>query len=466
MRSLYLLFPLFVFSCTLIPKYEPPCTIVPCEWHSCLSSGMDDSVTDGFLWWKSLTDPLLDSLIERAACQNLDLSIATSRILQARIESADGLKLALPHIDGSMNYGALHYNHDTLKDFLGLKKRSISDKNNLNFFEIGFDAKWEIDLLNLGKSERNRLKAQLEASCWNYYHVWVILSSEIAKNYIDLRGQQLRLILLEKAYDAQKEIFQLSKDLYKTGFTDPTIFMQAEEQMGSLSAEKLDVELSITQAIHRLSILLGLQPCELFEELKTAASLPTIPYHKPLGIPSGILRRRPDILRAERNLAQSSESVSTTIVSLFPRLTLRGFIGNITSFKSNSFTAFGGLKILAPIFNSELIKQNIQLEKAKAKEAFYEYQKTVLSALEETENALASYHAGVGKERLFANIVHSKQEEYQFSSQLYQTGWKNYLDVLSARRALISAEEKFLQTQVELLLDYITLYKTLGGGWE
>lgn len=455
-------------GCMVGPKYTaPPQLDIPCEWHSPLSPGMEAEQSNCFLWWESLGDPLLNSLIERAAVQNLDLYLACTRILEARAEEKGGEADLYPHIDGSATYGHVQYNKNVLNRILDTENsHHKGGKRNLNFFEFGFDAEWEIDLFGMRAHEINALKAKIEASQEDFCHIWVTLAAEIVKNYIELRSLQHRLDVIYKNIRTQNETLKLTTSLITAGFASSIDEFQAKEQLNTLSAEKPLIQLAIDKTIHRLSILVGYNPNALFCELYEPHDLPMLPYEKPVGIPSELLRRRPDIKKAERELAAATERVGSAVAALFPRLTLEGFIGNIGTFCSNGLTWFSGSQLLLPIFNSKLLQQDIDYNKIKARQAVIQYQKTVVEALEEAENAIAAFHYELNRNHQLAEARKASQEAYQLTYQLYTNGFKNYLDVLVTNRSLLAADEAYLKSQSDLLFNYIALYKALGGGWD
>ncbi|WP_068470271.1 efflux transporter outer membrane subunit [Candidatus Protochlamydia phocaeensis] len=476
MRSFWPLTTLFLAvltGCNQAPLRDelPEMDNIPCSWEMSCSDGMHEGPLDQFLWWESLNDPMLNFLIQRASQQNFDLSIAAMRVLEARQEQKAGDAKLYPHIDGSLTAGHLYFSKEALlKGLLRDVKHKKSIDRNVNFFEIGFDAEWEIDLFGATAHEINALRAELEAAEENLGDVWVTLSAEIARNYIELRSAQQRLALLEANLSSQQDTIHLTKALLHIGQASDIDLKQAEDQLVQLAIQKPLLDLAINKSIHRLSILLGYAPNELACELKVPASLPLLPCDKPIGIPSELLRRRPDIRRAERQLAAAAERVDAAIASLFPRFSLRGFVGDISTqlhslLNPSSTTYFIAPQLLAPIFNSKLIQQNIDYNKIKTREALYSYQKTVLEALEETENAIASFHYELERYRALADAVKANQDTYALMMQLYERGVKSYLEVQTANRSLLSSQDAYLQSQVNLLLHYISLYKALGGAW-
>lgn len=467
----FVFFSLLASCCTVGPKYAVPDLEVPCEWHSA-PKDMQTAPIACFQWWKSLDDPLLTSLIERAAQQNLDLHIAATRILEARTATLAKQGDRLPHIDASMNYDHVYYSKDALtKGLLGTAcplKRHV--KRNVDFFEIGFDADWEIDLFGMTAHESQAAKAEEEASEEIYNDSWVRLSAEVARNYIELRGLQQRLVLINDAIEAQNSAVALTQELVKRELVDEINLSEAQAAESSLAAEKPLIELGISKAIYRLSILLGYSPGDLFCELNNAGCLPNFPAEMAIGMPSELLRRRPDIRRAERQLAAATERVGSAIAALYPRFSLRGFIGDISThagsiFNPASATWIAGPQLLIPIFNSKLLLQDVELNKISTKRALLEYQKTVLEALEEAEIAIATTHSAAEQSQHIEEALQAKQRVLELTMQLSDRGVKDALDVLAAKRAVLATNETYIQSQTNLLLAYIALYKSLGGAW-
>lgn len=349
---------------------------------------------------------------------------------------------------------------------LGTSRHHKKGNRNLNLFEAGFDADWEIDLFGYNAHKTKALQAEAQASEAAYCDVWVSLSAEIARNYVELRGAQQRLSVIVRSVDRQKETLQMIEGLTQTGFSSSLDHKQAMEELSVLQAQKPQIEFDIYKSIHRLSILLGYVPSALLCELIEPRDLPSLPCYKPVGIPSELLRRRPDIRKVERELAAATEHVGSAIAGMFPRLSLNGFIGELGTFSANSFTWLAGPQLLMPIFNSRLIEEDIKFSKIKACEALYIYQKTVLEALEETENAIASFHFELERQVYLERAHESSRESHELTEQLYERGFKDFLEVLITNRSQLSAEDNHVQSQVQLLLSYISLYKALGGGWK
>lgn len=479
MKKRYLqvvLLSLIVSGCSVGPVYETPYLDIPCEWHEDTPEPLyTQQAPDDIIWWRSLEDELLNELMAAAAEQNLDLHIAAMRVLQARAEAKAKKGDLYPHIDASANYGHVRYSRDALvTGLLGNEipiKSRHHDHRNFNFFEVGFDAEWEIDLFGMRTHEINALKAQEEAVQENLCNIWVTLSAEIAKNYIELRGLQQKFVVLQKKIKLQDETIQLYQQLLERGMVDDLTVNNALAEWSEINAQQPMIELGIARAIHRLSILLGYAPGELQNCLSVESPLPKLPAKQPIGMPSELLRRRPDIRKAERELAAATERIGTAIAALFPRFSLRGFVGDISSnagtlFNPSSATWFVGPQLMIPVFNSKLLLQEVEYNKIVTREALFNYQKVVLEALEESENAIAAYRYGEEQLQFLESVYGIRERTYVFADQLYQNGINDYLTVATTSKSLLIAEDALIQSKVDLLLHYVSLYKALGGSWE
>lgn len=462
---------LVLSACTVGPKYQVPEMEVPCEWHSLPPPHMTCVSSEDVVWWKQLQDPLLNELIERAADQNLDLQIAAIRVIQARAEANAKKADLYPRVDGSFNYDHVYCSKEALNGITKtLGTKSCNPHRNVNFYEAGFDVEWELDFFGLSKHEIAAMKAHEEAVEEMLCSVWVTLSAEIAKNYIELRGFQLRQERIAQTAKVQAEAIQLSEELLKRGLVNESDTSHLKAEWSTLQAEATLIEFNTARCMHRIAILLGYSPGELFECLSPHRALPQLPCELSIGIPSELLRRRPDIRKAERDLAAATERVGSAIANLFPRFSLRGFIGEVSTnagslFNPASVAWFAGPQMLVPIFNSRLILQDVEYNKMATQEALITYQKTVLEALEEAENTIGAYKYEEARLHHLSEAYDESQKALKFTRELYEKGLNDLFAVTAAQKFLLSAEESRVQSQVDLLLNYVSLYKALGGSW-
>ena len=462
---------LLLSGCQVGPQYIPPVLPVPDEWHHSIPQDQTSIELDCFNWWESLQDPLLTCLIKRATEQNLDLSIAGIRILTVRLEKTGKMAALYPRLDGTLTAGHLYFKNDhLLREAFG-KCSKCSHQHQFNFFEAGFDASWEIDLFGYHQHQVKTAEAKIEATNEVLRDTWTTLTAEVARHYIQLRTSQQRLQLLEQQIEIQNIVLSLQQELLVLGVASSLEVLQLEKNLDNLKIQQSPLELSIHTAMHHLAVLLGSNPNQLIEELQTPQDLPTLPCTHPIGLPSDLLRRRPDIRRAERELAAATESIGTAIAALFPRLSLYGFIGDVgAQLKSctngNGLTWFAAPQLLFPIFNSRLLQQDVCYNKLQAQQALFEYQKTVLNALEEVENALATFDSELKQQHFLDRSLKNAQDAYVLIQDLYERGLKDTSQVLAQKQEWISAQDAELQNQSRLLLQYISLYKALGGGWD
>lgn len=457
---------IFLAGCKVGPVYCPPEVTIPCEWQSDVPAQMNTASADDLIWWERLQDPVLNQLMEYAASQNLDLNIAAIRVLEARLEvKAKGSDL-YPHVDGVARYGHVLFSKDKLGPDLPINTNRTG--RTLDFYEVGFDAIWELDFFGLTAHEIAAAKAHAQAVQDVLCGVWVTLSAEIAKNYIELRGLQQRLEVMQHSSALLQEVMQRTKELWQRGVLNESDYLQAQTNWNQVKGELALVEFSVLRTMHRLSVLLGYPPGDLIECLAASSALPDMPVDLPIGIPSELLRRRPDIRRAERELAAATEKIGTAIASLFPRFSLRGFVGDIAAhsgslFKSSAASWYVGPQVLLPIFNSRLLLQDVVYNRLVTREALYNYQKTVLEALEESENAIASFKHQ--EERFFlAQETHQNQlKRTAFAEELFQKGIQDHFETAKVKQDLFSVETALVESRVDLLLNYVALYKALGG---
>lgn len=480
-------------GCAVGPVYHTPGLDIPVEWHHQMPvapqafCGEDARVEDvcvedvpvtkvcaeEVIWWESLNDPILSSLMSYAGSQNLDLKIAATRVLMARTEVVGKKADLYPRIDGSIAPGHLYYSKDALVNGLlgNVCSKKSHVKRNINFFELGFDAEWELDLFGRTAHEIAATKAHAEATEDSLCSIWVTLTAEIAKNYIELRGLQHKLEIAKAAVTTQIEVSSLTQELVGRGLLNQADESLAMAEVSTLKAAAPLIEFDIDRTIHRLSILLGYNPADLFECLSCISTLPSVPNNNIIGLPSELLRRRPDIKRAERELAAATERVGSAIASLYPRFSLRGFIGDIATttgkiFNPASTTWLAGPQLLAPIFNSRLLQQDVDYSKLVTKEALYTYQKTVLDALEEAESGIAAFKAQTDRFSYIKEAYQHSISAFTYAQDLYDRGLKDNFSAIKARKFMLSTKNSFIQTEVDLLISYVALYKALGGNWE
>ena len=455
------------------PNYHRPQTAVPPQWTAKMTRGTLPGVepqTD--LWWKSFHDAELDSLIERAIAENYDLKLATDRVLEAR--AAKGLvrselfpqlnahasgtrsrQFTVAAIPGSANNGAV-----ALTPF-------AFETNN---FQGSFDAVWELDIFGRIRRSVEASRADLAAAEHDRRNVLITLLGDVGRNYAILRGYQLRLTLAEKNISAAEETVELTRALVQGGQATERDVAQAEALLESLRAQVPTLKSNIAVTMHRLAVLLGQQPGALDEELAARAAMPVAPPGIPVGLPTDLLERRPDIQRAEAQLAAATARIGQAKADYFPRFTLFGTAGRqatqlheLTVGLGNFFSV--GPSATVPLFTGGLIRSNVALQRAREREAFDNFESTVLTSLEEVENALLTYANEQDRLERLEATVRANQTAVDLAHAQYQAGLADFLTVLDSERELYANQDLLAQSQTAIATDLVALYKALGGGW-
>jgi NodT family efflux transporter outer membrane factor (OMF) lipoprotein len=461
-------------GCAPGPRYRTPNLPVPEKWSAANRSDNLAVSRDISRWWTAFNDPVLDSLVDRAIRSNPDLRVAGARIREAR--AARGIAAAdrLPSVDAFASY-ARSERSENVPPFRsgppgGAAGNPFGDRVQ-NLFEAGFDAGWEIDLFGGVRRDVEAASAEVGAAVENRRAVLVTLLAEVARNYVELRGGRLRMAILEDNLEAQQEALELTRVRFTAGLANDLDVARAESLVSATRAQFPVLETSTRQAIHRIAVLLGEYPGSLVPELSKEAPIPLHPPVVPLGLPSDLLRRRPDIRRAERELAAATARIGAAAADLFPRFSLTGSfggrsdaIGDVTS-GAALFWGFGP-SFRWPIFAGGRIRANIQVQNARQEQALALYEKAVLASMEEVENALVAYAQEQERRLLLARSVEADRRAADLSNSRYFGGLDDFLSVLDALRSMYASQDMLAQSEQTVEVNVIGLYKALGGGWE
>jgi NodT family efflux transporter outer membrane factor (OMF) lipoprotein len=468
-------------------------------------------------WWAPLNDPMLDSLVSQAINQNFDLQVAAARVLQTRelrrVAAAD----LLPQLgsSGGYNYSGASRNSAKPTSGIGLKKQVASDaigtlgslaagggtagtgtSNPLvtglingvtsklqkeltestrdrqsNMFQAGFDASWEIDFFGGIRRSVEAAQADIETSEQEFYSVALTLVSEVARNYIEARGYQKRIAVLNQNIDSQRSTLELTKVRFQAGLTSELDVAQAAAQLAGTQSTVPLLEILHKQAVHRLGVLLGRAPGELLEQMAAAAPIPAIPPEAPIGLPSELLRRRPDIRAAERTVAGQTARIGVAVADLYPRFSITGGFGTQTYdmqhfLDRNSMFWSIGPSFSWPIFQGGRLRANIKVQEAIQMQVLAQYRITILSALEDVENSLVSYRQDQIRYQSLTDAVDASRRAVDLSTERYRKGLADFLSVLESQRSLYVAEDEMISSETDVVADYIALNKSLGGGWQ
>jgi len=509
-----------IAGCAVGPNYRPPVTTAPAAW-----SGISETQPAGpttrpvqvETWWKALEDPVLDSLLARCVESNLDLRIATARVREARAvrgtvaadlwpqvnvggsynfrgssintgskpQAGAGLgekagTAAGNSIGGSLSAGQPVTAAGVTRDVLNQLGTNVIDRKlsgtsgdgsrNQNLFQMGFDASWEIDVFGGLRRGVEAADADVAAVEESRNDVLISLLSEVALNYVQLRGYQRRLAIAQENIQTQRDTVELTQTLNTAGFSSELDVTQARAQLASTRSQVPLLATAIRQSVYQISVLMGLPPASLNEELSREGCIPKVPGELPVGMPSDLLRRRPDVRVAERQLAAATARIGQAVAALFPTFSLTGSFGpqsrDINHLLDNNSLGFSiGPVIDWPIFDGWRIRSEIEVQNARQEQAVATYEKTVLTAFQDVENALVAFTNERVRYETLVEAVEASQKSTELSSELYTRGFAPFLNVLESQRALYISQDAMIQSETTVITDLIALYKALGGGW-
>ncbi len=406
-------------------------------------------------WWTNFHDPELTLLINRAARGNLTLQEATQQIIESR-EIRDAASANL----GPFVTGVGSYQHS------GNFRHSGS-----NLYQAGFDATWELDFFGQVRRGIQADNANYRAAIENQRGVWLTLLSELADDYMTLRGVQRQIAVTVANLKTQRHTVVILQQQIGGGMGTSLALANASAQLATTESQLPELRIQEKQLFYALSILIGQPPQALEKQLSVPRPIPAIPPVVPIGLPSKLLLRRPDVRQAEEQYAAATANVGVAEGNLFPQFTMNGNLGFAASdaakwFDASSLTYGIGPNVSWSILNWGQVQSNIHLQKAIRIQAFLNYRQTVLQALDDVNSALAAYTREQQHEKLLVEAVAQNQKAVNYSTQLYANGLTDFLNVLSAQEALFTSQDALVQSQSAVCTDLVALYKALGGGWE
>jgi multidrug efflux system outer membrane protein len=411
-------------------------------------------------WWAQFNDTTLDALITRAAKNSPDLKIALARLNQSRALLGTARSQQLPDIEAQTSYSR---SREQQPGF-------TTDPETITSYQAGFDASWELDLFGGVRRSVEAARADSQAGEASLQDAQVTLFAEVARHYFDLRGTQLRLDVARRDIDNQRDSLKLIKSRADVGTGSDQDVASARARLAAVEAQLPVLETQAQADTFRLAVLLGERPGELDIDLSPKTFHP-IDTSLPIGNAADVLTRRPDIRVAERELAAANARIGVAKADWFPHISLGGFVGFLAG-RSNDF---GGAESrawsLAPSIswaglNVQRVRSGVKASEARADEAKANYQRTVLGALEDVDNALVGYN----QQRIRVQKLDEQATQSTRAAELarirYEAGATDYLELLDAQRTQLSAEDQLAEAEAGINLQAITLYKALGGGWQ
>lgn len=450
------------------PSYEPSKTELPAAWHSAPGLGTESTeAKDLSRWWERFEDPLLTSLIERAFDANVGLRVAEAKVREARAVRRGVAAGEGPLVSVGGSYKNMHSPSGTSANVRALG----SDGYETNQYQAGFDASWEIDIFGGVRRSVEAADADIEAQVEAARGVRVSLAAEVASAYVDLRTAQQRLMVATSALETQKKTLDLTQKRYRAGLVTKLDVANAEAQVASTESTLPVLEVAARQAAYALAVLVGKAPGELDAELSQPAAIPSALDRVPVGVPGELCRRRPDIRKAEAAIHAATARIGVATADLFPKVYLTGNVGYQSTSAStllewsSRFWSIGP-SISLPVFDSGKIRSNIAVKEAQQEQAVLSYRQTVLTALQEVENALTASTREASRQDTLRKAVDANRRALDLALRLYSGGQTDFLNVLQAEKALYASEDTLYQSFRTVSTQLVALYKALGGGWE
>ncbi|MBI2424219.1 MAG: efflux transporter outer membrane subunit [Candidatus Hydrogenedentes bacterium] len=496
-------------GCMTGPDYAKPEMDLPDTWASERAGGEIDRTADIASWWNTLNDAQLDTLVQRSVENNHDVRIAAARVREARAAMGIANAALWPSLGVSGSYARRQSAASPASGgspvALGLAagaagltpsitvrgengSLTASSTNGLpglsgtlspggggpdrvtDLYQAGFDASWELDIFGGNRRAVEAALAQTDAAEEFRRDVVVTLVAEVARQYVELRAAQRRLEITHKNIAAQATTVELTQSRAQAGLASELDMIRAQALLASTQSQVPLVETLVRSSIYRLSVLLGVTPGALIEELKAARSMPEPPGEVPVGLPSDLLRRRPDIRQAERELAASTARIGVAMADLFPKFSLTGSfggangdLGSVLSGGSQIWSFGPGIRW--PIFEGGRIRANIEVQNARQEQALLTYEGQVLLAFEEVENGLVGFAQEQTRRQLLAEAVRANEEAVKLANERYVRGLDDFLNVLQAQQQLFLSEDSLVESDRAVLTNLVALYKALGGGW-
>lgn len=449
-------------GCAVGPDYRSPEVSVPAAWHNTMKGGLKSVSPEAeqlAQWWDGLGDPHLSRLIEEAAANNLDLKLAQARLREARARRGVSAANRFPTLNASA--GA---NRSRSSEEMGLGGGKMSET-----YSAQFDASWELDVFGGKRRALEAAEASLEASREDMREVQVSLLAEAALNYVELRSYQARLAIAQSNLASQTETWQISRWRHEAGLTTQLDEDQARLNLEQTRSQIYTLQTGLEQSKNRLAVLLGRKPGEL-TELETPAAIPLIPVEVAVGIPADTLRNRPDLRRAERQLAAATAQVGVAAAALYPNFSLSGTLGLQALSSTNLLQSSARMFSVAAnagwvLFDAGRIRQNIEVQNALQEQALIRYESAVLGALRDVENALVAYAEEQNRRVALADAVQAAQSAAGLAASQYAAGLIDFQAVLDTQRSLLNLQDQLSQSDAAVASNLARLYKTLGGGW-
>jgi NodT family efflux transporter outer membrane factor (OMF) lipoprotein len=491
-----------VGACTVGPDFHPPQSTQATAWHQKAADdpAVSPSADPDPRWWNAFGDPALTHLIEAAIAGNPSLREAVLRVVEARESVVTARAAGLPTLNGTASYMREQLGARGILESQGAYKElnALADANSplnkiapglgaqasstgtgllnqidqpINLFQYGLDASWELDLFGRVRRSVEQAKANEVAQRAATNDALLMLESEVAQVYVQLRGAQALAADQQQTVAADQQILQLTQRLVRQGLDTTLDVDQARTQLFSDAQQLPGFEKQTQQALDQLNTLVGQPPGTIDTSLVAPAPLPQVPRIIGIGLPSTLARRRPDIREAEAQLHAATAGVGVAVASFYPDISLTGNLGirasdasYLTRWASHFYSA--GPSVSLPIFQGGRLSAGLRMARAQQEQAALQYRDTVLNALREVEDGLVAYRTDRAARDDIGKTVSAAGESLYLAQNRYANGLSSFIQVLDAQRSIAAARQQAVQVDMTLVNDVVALYRAAGGGWQ
>ena len=461
-------------ACAVGPDYKGPAPSTshaqqPQAFRRVGTVKTDDSQPPAARWWLALNDAELTHLIDTAFQNSPNVRAAQSRLRQARAALREQQKKELPSSSATAAY--LKARLPDIGSLTGSSDSGGGGHSTIDFYNVGFDATWELDIFGGQRRAIEAARAQAQASQADLDDLHVSMAAEVAQAYIELRDQQQRLVLSKRAAEIESQILDFTEQRRARGTASEADLERLRVQLETTRGTLIPLQAQIEASLNSLAVLTGAEPGALDGELSTIGVLPEVPASVSIGDPSAMLRRRPDIRAAERALASSNAKIGSEVANYFPKINFLGDIGWGSTDNRGLFDSRNLTLVAAPILQWNVLDfgrtraRIVQAEGARDEDAA-KYEMTVLSALQDAETSLSRFGRQRDSVLSLARISTSAERSYTLTEQRYEAGVASLIDLLDSERTRLDAQQNEIQGRAQLVQDYASLQKSLGLGWE
>lgn len=456
-------------GCTVGPDFHAPKPNLPTQWNSHDADANQSRAVAGDIdsqWWTSFGDPQLSALLKQAQANNLDLKEAATHVEQSLAVRSTVTADEMPSLDATGGYSYARNSAQGLTDISG-----HDGKSNYSVWDTGLNASWELDLWGRVRRSVEVANANVEISEEDQHAALVSILSETARDYIELRGTQNSLKITQQNLDIAQHSLDLTKERMSQGVATNLEVSQESSLVESIEARLPPLQQQESVLINALSFLIGREPGALNAELGTIKDIPAGPANVPVGIPSELAQRRPDIRRAEASLHAATAAIGIAKANFYPSITLSGDVGfqamqlsNMGGWASHSFAFGPGINL--PLFEGGRLKGALKLSESRQQDAAIAYQRTVLAAWHEVDNDLSGYQAEQRRHQSLENAVKDSESALASAEDQYKQGSVDFVNVLTVQNALLENQAALIQSTAQVSLTLVNLYQALGGGWQ